>query len=34
MISYKDAYHELFNDPARDVAIRDLVGWLEAIVVV
>ena len=34
MFSYQDAYHELFNDPARDLAIRDLVGWLEAIVVV
>ncbi len=34
MRSYKDAYHELFNDPARDSAIRDLVGWLDAIVVV
>jgi alpha-beta hydrolase superfamily lysophospholipase len=34
MLSYKDAYHEIFNDPARDVAIRDLVGWLDAIVVV
>ena len=34
MISYKDAYHELFNDLARDLVIRDLVGWLDAIVVV
>jgi alpha-beta hydrolase superfamily lysophospholipase len=34
LLTYRDAYHELFNDPARDQAIRDLVGWLDAVVVV
>ncbi len=34
LITYRDAYHEIFNDPARDQAIKDLVGWLDAIVVV
>jgi len=34
MLSYQGAYHELFNDLSREQAIRDLVGWLDAIVVV
>lgn len=34
MLSYQGAYHELFNDHSREQAIRDLVGWLDAIVVV
>ena len=34
LFTYRDAYHEVFNDPARDLAIRDLVAWLDAIVVV
>jgi alpha-beta hydrolase superfamily lysophospholipase len=33
LITYKDAYHELFNDPARDEALKDLKGWLELAVV-
>ena len=34
LFSYKDAYHEIFNDPARDQAMRDLIGWLDAVLVV
>jgi alpha-beta hydrolase superfamily lysophospholipase len=34
LLTYRDAYHEIFNDPARTEAIKDLVGWLDAIVVV
>jgi len=34
LLTYGDAYHEIYNDPARDEAIKDLVGWLDAIVVV
>lgn len=28
LITYPDAYHEIFNDPARDQAVSDLVKWL------
>ena len=34
LITYKNAYHEVFNDLDRDKVIRDLTGWLDAIVVV
>lgn len=34
LFTYKDTYHELFNDPLRGEAIRDLLGWLDALVVV
>lgn len=34
LITYHDAYHELFNDPSRDEALRDLKGWLDAVMVV
>ena len=34
LLTYRDAYHEIFNDPARDQVIRDLVGWLDLVVVV
>ena len=34
LFTYRDGYHEVFNDLGRDEVIRDLVGWLEAIVVV
>ncbi len=34
LLSYSDAYHEVFNDYARDQVIRDLVGWLDAVLVV
>ena len=33
LFTYRDAYHEVFNDLARDLAIRDLLDWLDAIVV-
>jgi acylglycerol lipase len=28
LVTYPGAYHELFNDPARDDAIRDVISWL------
>ena len=28
LIVYPDAYHEIFNDPARDQVVSDLVRWL------
>jgi len=34
LMTYRDAYHELFNDPARAEVIRDLKGWLDAVLVV
>ncbi len=34
LITYRDGYHEVFNDMAREQAIQDLVGWLDAILVV
>jgi alpha-beta hydrolase superfamily lysophospholipase len=34
LLTYRDAYHEIFNDPGRADVIRDLKGWLDAIVVV
>jgi acylglycerol lipase len=34
LITYRDGYHEVFNDLSRDQAIQDLVGWLDAILVV
>lgn len=34
LLTYRDAFHEIFNDPARTDALRDLKGWLDAIVVV
>jgi len=34
LITYRDGYHEVFNDLARDQAIQDLLGWLDAILVV
>ena len=34
LLTYKDGYHEVFNDLGRDRVIRDLVGWLDAILVV
>jgi alpha-beta hydrolase superfamily lysophospholipase len=34
LITYRDGYHEVFNDLERDDAIRDLVGWLDAVLVV
>ena len=34
LVTYRDAYHEIFNDSCRSDALRDLKGWLDAIVVV
>jgi alpha-beta hydrolase superfamily lysophospholipase len=34
LITYKDGYHEVFNDPVRDRVIQDLTGWLDAVLVV
>lgn len=34
LLTYKDGYHEVFNDPVRLEAIKDLLGWLDAVMVV
>lgn len=34
LITYRDAYHEIFNDLSRADAVRDLKGWLDLVVVV
>lgn len=34
LITYRDGAHEVFNDLGRAEAIRDLVGWLDAVLVV
>jgi len=34
LITYADVYHEIFNDPDRAQAVRDLLGWLDAVLVV
>jgi alpha-beta hydrolase superfamily lysophospholipase len=34
LLTYPGAYHELFNDPARGQAVKDLTGWLDAVLVV
>ena len=34
VITYPEAYHEVFNDLDRDQVIRDLTGWLDAVIVV
>ena len=34
LMTYPDAYHELFNDLGRDQVLRDLLGWLDAVLVV
>lgn len=31
LVLYPDAWHELFNDPGRQLAIRDMVRWLERV---
>jgi alpha-beta hydrolase superfamily lysophospholipase len=33
LITYADVYHEVFNDPDRGQAVRDLLGWLDAVLV-
>ena len=34
LLTYKDGYHEVFNDLDREQAIRDLTGWLDLVLVV
>ena len=34
LLTYSEVYHEVFNDPGRAQAVRDLVGWLDAVLVV
>lgn len=34
VMTYPEAYHEVFNDLDRDHVIRDLTGWLDAVIVV
>jgi alpha-beta hydrolase superfamily lysophospholipase len=34
ILTYPEAYHEIFNDLDRDQVIRDLTGWLDAVIVV
>jgi acylglycerol lipase len=34
LITYRDGYHEIFNDPVRTEAVRDLIGWLDLVMVV
>lgn len=34
LITYKDAFHELFNDPGRAAVVNDLVSWLDRMLVV
>lgn len=34
LITYHDAYHEIYNDPDRAKAVQDLIGWLDAVLVV
>ena len=34
LIPYPGVYHEVFNDPDRGQAVRDLLGWLDAVLVV
>jgi alpha-beta hydrolase superfamily lysophospholipase len=31
IITYPGAYHEVFNDLDREQVVRDLVGWLDAV---
>ena len=34
LMTYKDGFHEVFNDLDRERVIRDLTGWLDAVLVV
>jgi alpha-beta hydrolase superfamily lysophospholipase len=34
LLTYPGVYHEVFNDPARGQAVKDLAGWLDAVLVV
>lgn len=31
LVTYRDSWHELFNDLDRDTVVRDVIGWLEAV---
>ena len=31
LLTYPDVYHELFNDPERGRAVKDLVGWIDSL---
>jgi alpha-beta hydrolase superfamily lysophospholipase len=33
-ITYRDAYHEIYNDPSRAQVIRDTTGWLDLLLVI
>ncbi len=33
LFTYRDAYHEIFNDPARTQVLKDLIGWLDLVCV-
>ena len=33
-ITYRDAYHEIFNDLGREQVIRDMIGWFDLLLVV
>lgn len=33
LFTYRDAYHEIFNDLSREQVIKDLVGWLDLVCV-
>ena len=33
LITYKDAYHDLFTDTIRDQVVKDVAGWLELVAV-
>lgn len=33
LFTYRDAYHEIFNDLSRDLVIKDLIGWLDLVCV-
>jgi acylglycerol lipase len=34
LLSYRDAYHELFNDLDRERVIKDVGNWLDTVTVV
>ena len=34
LLTYKDGYHEVFNDLDREQAISDVTGWLDLVLVV
>jgi alpha-beta hydrolase superfamily lysophospholipase len=34
LLTYRDGFHEVFNDLDREKVIRDLTGWLDAVLVV